>query len=218
MKLKIREIYLCWRKGPGHRRKLVGILKRTSTDGITFRYLKEGVEEAQKEGFSSYPGFPVDFTKTYAENDLDVFSLRLVPFDRKDNLKSLSFWEATEVKDKFDLLALTQGILPTDNFELLGLFNPAKQFRFVSDLAGLTKLELEKGSVKEGDILTYETKRNKKAYRDIAVEVFKGDKLVGYIKNIHNNIFINTSRKIKLTVKSVDQNGHIRKIFVLIEC
>ena len=218
MKFKTREIYLSWRKGPGHRRKLVGILKRTSIDGITFKYLKEGVEEAQKEGFSSYPGFPVDFNKTYAENDLDVFSLRLVPFDRKDNLKSLSFWEATEVKDKFDLLALTQGILPTDNFELLGLFNPIKQFRFVSDLAGLTKLQLEKGSVKEGDILTYEMKRNKKAFRDIAVEVFKGDKLVGYIKNIHNNIFINTSRKIKLTVKSVDQNGHIRKIFVIIEC
>jgi hypothetical protein len=217
MKLRIREIYLSWRKGPGHRRKLVGVLKRTSTDGITFKYLKEGVEEAQKEGFSSYPGFPVVYDKTYSEKDLDIFSLRLIPLDRKDNAKSLSFWEATDVKDKFDLLALTQGILPTDNFELLGLFNPSKQFRFVSDLAGLTHLQLEKGTVREGDQLTYQTKRNVNAFRDTAVAVYKGEKLIGYIKNIHNNIFLSTSHKLKLTVKSVDQNGHIRKIFVLID-
>jgi len=217
MKLKVREIYLSWRKGPGHRRKLVGILKRTSTDGITFKYLKQGVEEALKEGFSSYPGFPLDYDKTYSEKDLDIFSLRLIPFDRKDNLKSLNFWEATEVKDKFELLALTQGILPTDNFELLGLFYPARQLRFVSDLAGLTHLKLEKGSIKEGDLLTYELKRSKMAFRDMAVEVYKGNTLVGYIKNVHNNIFINTSHKLKLTVKAIDQNGYIRKIFVLIE-
>jgi len=217
MRLKVREIYLSWRKGPGHRRKLVGILKRTSTDGISFRYLKEGVEEAQKEGFSSYPGFPVAFDKTYSEKDLDIFSLRLIPFDRKDNLKSLSFWEATDVKDKFDLLALTQGILPTDNFELLGLFNPSKHFRFVSDLAGLSHLKLEKGTVSEGNQLTYQIKRSVNAFRDTAVLVYKGEKLIGYIKNIHNNIFLNTSHTIRLTVKSVDQNGHIRKIFVLIE-
>lgn len=215
--MKLREIYLSWRKGPGHRRKLVGVLKRTSTTGITFKYLKAGVEEAEKEGFSSYPGFPVDFNKIYSENDLDIFSLRLIPFDRKDNLKSLSFWEAVDVKDKFDLLALTQGILPTDNFELLGLFNPSKHFTFVSDLAGLTHLQLEKGSVKEGDILTYELKRSDKAFREIAVEVYKGNTRIGYIKNVHNNIFINTSHKIKLTVKAIDQNGHIRKIFILIE-
>lgn len=216
MKLRIREIYLSWRKGPGHRRKLVGVLKRTSTDGITFKYIREGVEEAQKEGFSSYPGFPVVFDKPYSEKDLDIFSLRLIPFDRKDNAKSLSFWEATDVKDKFDLLALTQGILPTDNFELLGLFNPTKQFRFVSDLAGLTHLQLEKGTVSEGDQLTYQIKRNLNAFRYAAVEVYKGEKLVGYIKNIHNNIFIHSSNTIKLTVKAIDQNGLIRKIFVLI--
>ena len=218
MKLKIREIYLSWRKGTGHRRAIVGILKRTPANGITFKYLKKGVEEAQKEGFNSYPGFPVDFDKIYSEKDLDIFSLRLVPFDRKDNLKSLSFWEATDIPDQFDLLALTQGILPTDNFELLGLFNPSRHFRFVSDLAGLTHLQVENGSVKAGDILTYQTKRNSRAFRDTAVEVFKGEKRIGNIKNIHNNVFINASHKIKLTVKSTDQNDFIRKIFVLIEC
>lgn len=210
-------MYLSWRKGPGHRRKLVGVLKRTSIDGITFRYLEEGVKDALKEGFSSYPGFPVDFSKTYSENDLDVFSLRLVPFDRKDNLKSMSFWEATNITDKFDLLALTQGILPTDNFELLGLFYPSKHFKFLSDLAGLSHLHLENGSVKEGDSLTYRKIWSKKAYREIAVEVYKGETFLGYIKNIHNNIFIKSTHVLKLTVKSIDHNGHIRKIFVLIE-
>jgi len=217
VKIKVREIYLSWRKGPGHRRQLVGILKRNATNGITFRYLQKGVEEAQKDGFDSYPGFPVIFDKQYSEKDLDIFSLRLIPFERKDNQRSKVFWEAKDVDDKFDLLALTQGILPTDNFELLGLFNPLKHFKFVSDLTGLTHLQLVRGTVSEGDVLTYQLIRDSRAFRSIAVEVYKSDKLVGYIKNVHNNIFLNASHNIHVTVKAVDQNGMMRKIFVLIE-
>lgn len=217
MKLKVREIYLSWRKGTGHRRQLVGLLRRTATNGITFQYLENGVEAAKKEGFDSYPGFPVEYGKVYAENDLDIFSLRLVPFERKDNQRSLSFWEATGVQDKFDLLALTQGILPTDNFELLGLFYPSKQFRIVSDLTGLSHLELERGTVAEGDELTYKIVNNSRAFRDKAVEVYKWEKKVGYIKNVHNNIFLKAKQPIRVKVKSIDQNGKIRKIFVLIE-
>lgn len=217
MKIKVRTIYLSWRKGKGGRRKLVGILKRTSTNGITFRYLKEGVKDAESEGFKEYPGFPLDFATVYREDDLDIFSLRLIPFDRKDNIQLLKFWEAEEISDKFDLLALTQGILPTDNFEFLGIFNPSKHFQFVTDLAGLSHLSLEKGTLQKGDVLNYEIESNDKAFAEKAVKIFKSNTHIGYIKNVHNNIFIHTDKKIKLTIKEIEQNGIIKNVFVLVD-
>ncbi len=217
MKIKVREILLSWRKERGSRRKVVGVLKRTATTGITFRYLKKGALEAKEEGFKEYPGFPLDFNKIYQENDLDIFSLRLIPFDRKDNLKLIEFWEAQGVTDKFDLLALTQGMLPTDNFEFLGNFNPQKNFRFVTDLAGLSHIKLENGSVKIGDKLTYIFKENRKSLKGRAVIVFKGEMKVGFIKIVHDNIFLNSKNKrLSLTVKEVEQNGMIKNIFVLV--
>ena len=217
--IRFREIYLSWRKERGSRRKIVGVIKRTATNGITFRYIKEGVGEAKKEGFKEYPGFPIDFNRVYTENNLDIFSLRLVPFERKDNKKLLDFWLAEGVTDKFDLLALTQGLLPTDNFEFLGKFYPRKGFRFVTDLAGLSHIELEKDTVKKGDRLNYEFEFNKNAIDNRAVKVKKGNVHIGYIKIIHDHIFktIKGSNKLRITVKDVEQNGRIRNIFIEVD-
>lgn len=210
-------IYISWRKGKGVPRKLIGVLKRTATNGITFRYDKDGVDKAKLEGFSEYPGFPLDFNKVYQEDDLDIFSLRLIPYERKDNIQLLKFWEAINTTDKFDLLALTQGLLPTDNFEFLGVYNPSKGFKFVSDLAGLTGLSLEKGTIAVGDVFNYEIESNQDGFKGWAVKVFKGNQHVGYIKNVHTNIFIKATNKIKLTVKALEQNGVIKNVFVLID-
>lgn len=217
MKVKVREIYLSWRKGKGGPRKLVGVLKRTPSNGITFKYLKDGVEDAKTEGFKEYAGFPLSYEKVYQENDLDIFSLRLIPFDRKDNIQLLKFWEALGCKDKFDLLALTQGLLPTDNFEFLGLYNPSKGFKFVTDLAGLSHLSLLRGLVSVGDVLNYEIEANVHAFRGSAVKVYKGNHHIGYIKNVHNNIFLKTSKDLKLVVKEIEQNGIMKNIFVVVD-
>lgn len=217
--IRFREIHLSWRKEKGSRRKIVGVIKRTATDGITFRYIKEGVEEAKKEGFKEYSGFPLDYDKVYSENNLDIFSLRLVPFERKDNKKLLEFWSAEGVTDKFDLLALTQGLLPTDNFEFLGSFNPTKGFKFVTDIAGLSHIELAKDLVKKGDVLNYTFEHNKKATDNRAVKIFKGNLHIGYIKIIHDKIFrkVKANKKLSLIVKEVDQNGSIRNIFIEVD-
>jgi hypothetical protein len=215
--VKIRLIYLSWRKGRGSRRKIVGELKRTATNGITFKYIKNGVEEALNEGFNGYPGFPINYEKTYKEDNLDIFSLRLLPAERSDSQKFLKFWEAEGIEDKFDLLALTQGILPTDNFEFLGLFNPDKGFRFTTDLAGLSYLELDKEVFKVGDILNYEVEFNEYAYNKKAIKVFFGNTHVGYIKNIHNYIFQVAKKQLKLIVRGIEQNGVIKQAFVTVE-
>lgn len=214
--IQFRKIYLSWRKEKGSRRNIVGVINRNSTKGINFKYIEKGVIAAKREGFKEYSGFPLDYTKTYSENNLDIFSLRLVPFERKDNQKLLSFWSANGVTDKFDLLALTQGLLPTDNFEFLGDFNPTKGFKFVTDIAGLSHIKLEKDAVKKGDKLFYEFEINKNAYKNKSVKVFKGNIHIGYIKIIHDQIFqkVRKGNKISLTVKEVDQNGNIRNIFV----
>lgn len=218
MKYRFREIYLSWRKEKGSRRKIVGVLKRSANNGITFKYLKEGAEIAKKEGFKEYPGFPLDYNKVYKEDNLDIFSLRLIPYDRKDNKRLLDFWEAKEVTDKFDLLAFTQGWLPTDNFEFLGNFNPNKDFSFVTDIAGLSHIELEKDFIKIGDRLTYSFEINKEATKNTAIKVWKGNVHIGYIKVIHDNIFHKTkSKSLYLTVKEVEQNGRIKNIFVLVD-
>ena len=215
--MKVREIYVSWRKSSGDRRKLIGLIERKAQDGITFKYLKDGVEEVLKEGFKDYPGFPIDFQKKYNENNLDIFGLRLLPSDRSDYQKYLNFWEAKDVKDKFTLLALTQGILPTDNFEFLGFFNPDKKLKFVTDLSGISHLELPKDTVKPGDLLSYEKEQNEYAFKKTAIKVFKGDIHIGYIKNVHNYPFFKAQHPLKLTVKSIDQNGMIRQIFILVE-
>lgn len=217
--MKINFIYLSWRKGIGSRRKIVGILKRNASVGITFRYVKEGVITASKEGFIEYPGFPVDYNKEYSEKNLDIFSLRLIPIERTDINKHLNFWEAEKYKsDKFSLLAMTQGLLPTDNFEFLGLYHPEKNFKFITDIAGLSYLKLEKGRVEIGDLLSYETEKNKDAFKETGVKLFKNDLHIGYVKNVHNNIFIESKHKLRLMVKAIDQNDYIKQIFVKVEC
>jgi len=215
--MKVRRIYVSWRKGRGDRRKLIGIIERTIQEGITFQYLRKGVESAINEGFKDYPGFPVDYEKKYSENNLDIFGLRLLPSDRPDFQKYLDFWEAREIKDKFVLLALTQGILPTDNFEFLGYFNPDKNLKFVTDLSGLSHLELPRNTVIPGDRLEYCTEISEYSFEQRAIKVFKGDQHLGYIKNVHNHPFLKSKKPLTITVKSLDQNGTIRQIFALVE-
>ena len=48
-----------------------------------------------------------------------------------------------------------------------------------------------------------------------AVKVFKDDLDVGYIKKIHNKVFYKQSKfPIKLTVKAIDKNGAVKRVFV----
>ena len=79
--MNIGTIYLAWRKGKGSRRKIVGLIKKNATSGVRFSYIKAGVEEAQKEGFTPYVDFP-DTEKVYSENVLEIFGQRLIKTER----------------------------------------------------------------------------------------------------------------------------------------
>lgn len=216
MSKDIANIRLAWRKGAGFPRIIIGIIKRNAF-GVSFSYIPEGLEEAKKYGLVTYTDFP-DETKVYTEGVLDILGLRLNKSERGDIQKYYDYWEINPKykDDKYYMLAHTQGLLPTDNFEFLADFYPTKELSFTSELCGLTNLKLDKDTLEEGDILTWERDSNNE-YDRYAVKVFKGDTFVGYIKKVHSRIFYKKCRsKLKIAVKSVNRNGHLNRAFIKI--
>ena len=214
MSKSIAHIYLAWRKGAGFPRIIIGVMKRNAA-GVTFSYIKEGLEKAKKDGFITYTDFP-DENKVYTDGVLDIFGLRLNKSEREDIQKYYDYWEIDPKMrdDKYYLLAHTQGLLPTDNFEFLADYNPVKDLSFTTELCGLTKLQLSRDTLREGDILTW-AKEPDNCYDKFAVKVYKGDTFVGYIKKIHSRIFYKKCRsKLKIIVKSLNRNGHLNRAFI----
>lgn len=210
----IGTIYLTWRKGKGNSRKRVGIIKKNAS-GVSFAYLLDGVKEAEKEGFTPYVDFP-DVHKTYSDNVLEIFGQRLIKTDRPDAQKYLDFWsiDAQYKNDKYYLLAHTQGILSTDNFEFLADFNPIKGLSFISEICGLSYSKLPANFIEIGEELTWRLDKKNK-FDSNAVGVYKGDTYIGNVKLVHCNVFHKTGKqKLKVKVKSIEKNGHLNRVFI----
>jgi hypothetical protein len=80
------------------------------------------------------------------------------------------------------LLAHTQGLVPTDNFEFLADFYLTKNLKFVSEIAGLT---------------------------------YSSKICLGHIKKIHSKVFYDKrADNLKITVKSIDKNGVVKRAFI----
>ena len=194
---------------------IVGVIKRNNTDGVRFKYIKKGVEEAENNGFTPYIDFP-DINKEYTENVLETFGQRLIKTERVDIRKYLDFWAIDPVyeDDKYYLLAYTQGMQSNDNFEFLADFYPVKGLRFISEICGLTHNKVESGTLKPGDKLLWKLDTANPNDQN-AVKVYKSDKYLGYIKLVHSRVFYKkSSAELKVTVKFVDQNGSVKRVFV----
>lgn len=213
----IRSIYLAWRKGKGHRRIIVGQIRRNATKGVWFQYIQEGVERAKQEGFTPYVDFP-QIEKEYCNNVLEAFSQRLVKTERTDKKKYYDFWEIDEKykDDKYYMLAYTQGLLSTDNFEFLADFNPIGSLCFVSEISGLSSIEIKTGTIAIGDELRFEYE-NDNPHDKYAIKVFKENIELGYVKKVHNKVFHGKNgNKLRIFVKGIEQNGNIHRIFIKI--
>lgn len=211
----IGTIYLTWRKGKGSSRKRVGVIKKSASNGVSFAYLLDGVREAEKEGFTPYVDFP-DLKKVYTENVLDIFGQRLIKTERPDVQKYLDFWAIDDKykDDKFYLLAHTQGILSTDNFEFLAEFNPIKGLSFISEICGLSYSKLAPDFLELGEELRWELDKTNKHDAN-AVKVFKGKTYIGNVKLVHCNVFHKTGKqKLKIKVKSIERNGYLNRVFI----
>jgi hypothetical protein len=193
----------------------VGVLKQTQDGLFTFSYDSSAVEKAKEDGFTPYTEF-ADITKSYNGNVLDIFAQRLIKSERPDIQTFYDFWEIEPrfKDDKFYLLGHTQGLQPTDNFEFLADYNIVDGLHFLTELAGLSSYKLPSGTLKEGDVLRFEIDDDNE-YDAEAVTVFKDDTEVGHIKKIHCGVFHKPgAEKLKLSVKSVDKNGLIKKAFI----
>ena len=154
MKKTIKNIYLTWRTGKGDRRIPIGRIKKNSSEGIIFSYFKNNVEEAKKLGFVPFEGFP-DIDKIYTSNVLEIFGHRLIKNERSDSKYFYDFWmiEKDRRDDVFYLLAMTQGLVPTDNFEFLADFYPTKNLCFITEISGLSKQNIDSKLLEDNDIL-----------------------------------------------------------------
>jgi hypothetical protein len=80
----------------------------------------------------------------------------------------------------------------------------------------LTERNIATDTVKPDEELRWLRERDNK-FDEFAVQVFKDNILIGYIKRIHNRVFYeNLKGKMRIIVKSVDQNGSINRIFIRI--
>lgn len=211
----IGNIYLTWRKGKGERRILIGLIRRNKTEGTRFTYIQEGVNNARKLGFSVYEGFP-DTTKEYTENVIKIFAQRLMRSERNDIKDFYDFWKIDEKckDDDYYMLAHTQGILPTDNYEFIADFKPIKGLSFISEIAGLSKTKLTPDTIEVGDVLRYEKEYPPNKHDKYAVKVFKGDLYLGYVKIIHNRVLSKSKRPLKIKVHHIEKNGILNRVFL----
>ncbi|MEQ8881302.1 MAG: hypothetical protein RLQ12_16780 [Cyclobacteriaceae bacterium] len=172
------------------------------------------MEKAKTDGFSAYTEFP-DINKEYKENVLEVFGQRIMKSEREDIHDFLEFWEIDPKykDDKYYLLAHTQGLNPTDNFEFLVDYYPVKNLCFLTDLASLSVNKLSVDSLQSGDKLTYKLEPENE-FDPYAVKIFKGDQEVGYMKKIHSKVFHKASHPLNIEVKAVEKNGAIKRAFL----
>ncbi|WP_432222704.1 hypothetical protein ACRASX_05615 [Flavobacterium sp. TMP13] len=210
----IGNIHLIWRPGKGMSRISVGTIKKSTSEGIRFQYNQKGVEVAQKLGFVHYEGFP-DTAKIYTENVIEIFGQRLMRSERPDLQDFYNFWNIDQKKkeDKYYMLAFTQGLLPTDNFEFLANFNAVEELSFVTEITNLSEAKIPSDKISTGDALRYELEPTN-SFDNKAVKVFKEDLYLGHIKLIHCKVFHDTNKQFKLSVQGVEKNGILKRIFI----
>ena len=210
----IGNIQLIWRSGKGSRRIPVGIIRKNQSEGVRFQYISTGVEEAKKLGFEHYEGFP-NTDKVYTENVLQIFGQRLIKSERTDSKDFYDFWnvDVNKVKHKFYMLAFTQALLPTDNYEFLADFNPVKNLSFVTEITNLTESKISSDLINVGDILRYDLEPEN-IYDKNAVKVYKNNLYLGHIKLIHCNVFHKTKKTLNLQIQGIEKNGVLKRIFV----
>ena len=214
---EIGNIYLTWRKGIGYSRIPIGVVRRNVTYGVRFQYVEPEVKKAQKDGFTYYPDFP-DISKEYTENVLDIIGKRLVNPERSDIQKYYDFWEINPAykDDKYYLLAHTQGMLATDNFEFLADYNPIKGLSFISEICGLSHTKIEANFIQVDEELAWKFDKNNE-FDSKAIQIFKEDRYLGNVKLIHCGVFHkNGGADLKIKVKSIEQNGSLSRVFIQI--
>jgi hypothetical protein len=193
----------------------VGLLQKNPEGKFSFSYNKDAIKDALEEGFTPYTEFP-RIEDRYNGNVLDIFGQRLIKPERPDIQTFYNFWEIDpqHKEDKFYLLGHTQGLLPTDNFEFLADYNVVDGLHFLTEVAALSINKLPSNILTVGDTLRFEVDKKNEDDPD-AIKIFKNKDEIGYVKKIHCRVFHKPgNEKLRLSVKAIDKNGTLKKVFV----
>jgi hypothetical protein len=144
--------------------------------------------------------------------------IRITKSERNDIRKYYDFWEIKPQykEDKYYLLAHTQGLLATDNFEFLADYSPLKGLSFTSEICGLSHYSVTPDMLNENDELQWQYDRDNE-YDESAVKILKNNTLLGYVKIVHSWAFYKKGgENLKIKVKSIDKNGKLNRVFIKI--
>lgn len=209
---EVKRIYIAWREGD--QRKLFASIDKGGKDAC-LRYILSD-QEMRVQGIRPLVDFPCG--KEYTKNVLDILSLRLNDPTRPDMEKYYRFWEIPAEKrtDTFYLLAHTQGLLATDNYEFLAEYELTKDLRFISEICGLSQTNIKAEAISIGEKLRWEREPNN-GYDPYAAAIYAGDLKLGYVKAVHNRVFATEKANgLNVRVKSIEANGHLGRVFVSI--
>lgn len=208
------KIYLAWRHSKGQPRIMIGEIT-VQGDEVDFKYLYDGVNQARRDGFMGYPGLNIEVKEH--KNVLNLFSKRLINTERSDAKELLKFWgvQDKDIENKLYLLAMTQGMNHNDNFEFLACFKLQDDLSFITDIAGLSHSKFDISKLKKGDKLIF--KRENLKQDKNAIKLLFEQKLVGYIKKGHNEIFINKGTdNLKIVVEHIIDTNDTKQVFAKI--
>lgn len=219
MKYPFKYIMLMWRPRNGERRIKIGVISVSKEGELTFAYDSEGVSKAKEQdsSFDGYPGLPI-IDRSYSDSDFlkNIFFRRLINLERADRDDLLSFWLLSDesASDGIMLLAFTQGMNMSDMFEFVPQFYSSHKIPFITDIAALSKTNFDLSLLKHGESLKFVHDVNNPVDK-YAIKVFRGNDLVGYIKQGHNQVFAKkSSRNILLTVHKIVNLPPYKKLYV----
>ena len=223
LKYDFNRIALMWRPEKGQRRICIGYITIPKNgNGLRFEYFDRGVEDAKKvdSNFNGYPGLPLNADKQFSSLQVsEVFFGRLINQSRNDADDFYDFWlvDRSRVGDSLYVLAQTQGLSFTDMFEFVPQYFSSHKPSFITDIAGLSKIDFDLARLSVGDTLEFTRETNNSFDSNAVIVSYKGEK-IGYIKKGHNSVFNrkNTSG-IKLSVWSYTDLPGFEKLYVRVD-
>lgn len=146
------KLLLIWKNPENRTRYTIGELEKNG-NSITFRYIDPELNNAIKNNFASYPGFP-DYEKKYVSSELfPNIACRLPNKARTDYIEILNFYDLDKNSDDFEILTKTKGRLITDNFEFVPVFDKNKIEFEVAGTRYSKELEKNKDKIKNNSSL-----------------------------------------------------------------
>ena len=111
------------------------------------------------------------------------------------------------------MLAYTQGLLPTDNYEFLADFQPVSNLAFITKITGLTKAQISSHNLSIESPLRYELEPGN-SFDNKAVKIYTENQYLGHVKKIHSKVFHNAKQKLNISVHNIEKNGVLRRVFI----